>query len=377
MTTRTPRVLVAPDKFKGSLPALAVAEAVASGVRRVRPEVEVATLPVADGGDGTLDAALASGFERVDVTVTGPTGEPVRTAYARRDGTAVVEMADACGLSRLPGGTPSALDATSRGLGEAVAAALDAGCRSLVIGIGGSASTDGGAGMVAALGGRLLDADGKPLPDGGAGLDRLARLDLEGLHPALAETEVVVACDVDNPLTGPHGAAAVYGPQKGASLDDVARLDLALTGWADVVAATTGSDVRDRAGAGAAGGVGFAALGLLGASLRPGIELMLDLLGFESRVAGCHLVVTGEGSLDAQSLHGKAPVGVAAAAGRHGVPVVAVCGRRTLDEATLAGAGIGAAYALLDVEPDPATCMRDAARLLETVGEQIAADHLV
>ena len=227
MTTRTPRVLVAPDKFKGSLPALAVAEAVATGVRRVRPEVEVATLPVADGGDGTLDAALASGFERVDVTVTGPTGEPVRTAYARRDGTAVVEMADACGLSRLPGGTPSALDASSRGLGEAVAAALDAGCRSLVIGIGGSASTDGGAGMVAALGGRLLDADGKPLPDGGAGLDRLARLDLEGLHPALAETEVVVACDVDNPLTGPHGAAAVYGPQKGASLDDVARLDAA------------------------------------------------------------------------------------------------------------------------------------------------------
>ena len=377
MTTRTPRVLVAPDKFKGSLPALAVAEAVASGVRRVRPEVEVATLPVADGGDGTLDAALASGFERVDVTVTGPTGEPVRTAYARRDGTAVVEMADACGLSRLPGGTPSALDASSRGLGEAVAAALDAGCRSLVIGIGGSASTDGGAGMVAALGGRLLDADGKPLPDGGAGLDRLARLDLEGLHPALAETEVVVACDVDNPLTGPHGAAAVYGPQKGASLDDVARLDLALTGWADVVAATTGSDVRDRAGAGAAGGVGFAALGLLGASLRPGIELMLDLLGFEGRVAGCHLVVTGEGSLDAQSLHGKAPVGVAVAAGRHGVPVVAVCGRRTLDEATLAGAGIGAAYALLDVEPDPATCMRDAARLLETLGEQIAATHLV
>ncbi len=332
---------------------------------------------MADGGDGTLDAALASGFERVDVTVTGPTGEPVRTAYARRDGTAVVEMADACGLSRLPGGTPSALDASSRGLGEAVAAALDAGCRSLVIGIGGSASTDGGAGMVAALGGRLLDADGNPVPDGGAGLDRLARLDLDGLHPALAETDIVVACDVDNPLTGPHGAAAVYGPQKGASPDDVARLDRALTGWADVVAATTGADVRDRAGAGAAGGVGFAALGLLGASLRPGIELMLDLLGFEDRVAGCHLVVTGEGSLDAQSLHGKAPVGVAVAAGRHGVPVVAVCGRRTLDETTLTGAGIGAAYALLDVEPDPATCMRDAARLLETVGEQIAATHLV
>lgn len=370
------RVLVAPDKFKGSLRALGVADAVAAGLRRARPDVEVGTLPVADGGDGTLDAALAAGFERVDVTVTGPTGEPVRTAYARRGSTAVVEMADACGLSRLPGGELAGLTASSRGLGELLAAALDAGCQDVVMGIGGSASTDGGAGLVAALGGVLLDADGRPVPDGGVGLESVDRVDLSGLHPALRESRIVVACDVDNPLTGPRGAAAVYGPQKGLGPDDVPRLDAALGRWAKLVAAATARDERDRPGAGAAGGVGFAAVAVLGAELRPGIELMLDLLDFDGAVSGATLVVTGEGSLDAQSLHGKAPVGVARAAAAHAVPVVAVCGRRDLDDRALHAAGINAAYALLDVEPDPRTCMREAARLLERLGQQIADHHL-
>jgi glycerate 2-kinase len=373
---RVTRVLVAPDKFKGSLTALGVAQAVTVGLRRGRPDVEVGMLPVADGGDGTLDAALASGFERVEVTVTGPTGEPVRTAYARRGDTAVVEMADACGLSRLPGGRPAPLTASSRGLGEAMAAALEAGCRSVVLGIGGSASTDGGAGLLAALGARLLDDAGDVASQGGAALATVGRLDLSALHPALRETEVVVACDVDNPLTGPRGAAEVYGPQKGAGPDDVRRLDAALSHWADLVAVSTGNDQRDVPGAGAAGGVGFAALAVLGARLRPGIELMLDLLGFEDEVPGYDLVVTGEGSLDEQSLHGKAPVGVAHASRKHGVPVVAVCGRRLLDDEQLAGAGIEAAYALLDVAPDPATSMREAARLLEHLGERIAVDRL-
>ena len=202
------RVLVAPDKFKGSLSAHGVAQALADGVRRVRPDAVVDCLPVADGGDGTLDAAVASGFERVGVEVSGPTGEPVSTAYARRGATAVLEMADACGLVRLPGGVLAPMTASSSGLGEVMAAALDAGCRDLVVGIGGSASTDGGIGMLAALGAHLRpDASG---------------LELDGLHPALAETRIVVACDVDNPLTGPDGAAAVYGPQKGASPDHVA-----------------------------------------------------------------------------------------------------------------------------------------------------------
>ncbi|WP_210438833.1 glycerate kinase [Nocardioides xinjiangensis] len=355
-----PRVLVAPDKFKGSLPAHEVARALADGVSKARPDARIECLPVADGGDGTLDAAVASGFERVEVVVAGPTGEPVTTAYARRGTTAVVEMADACGLARLPEGVLAPMTATSRGLGEAVAAALDAGCRELVVGIGGSASTDGGAGMLAALGAGI-SADG---------------VDLGGLHPALAETRIVVACDVDNPLTGPDGAAAVYAPQKGATPDQVAELDARLDRWADAVALATGADRRDEAGAGAAGGVGFGLVAVLGAELRPGIDLMLDLLGFADRVRGADLVLTGEGSLDEQSLRGKAPVGVATAAARVGAPVVAVCGRRLLTDAQVTGAGFAAAHALTDLEPDVATCLREPARLLVDLGERIGREHL-
>jgi glycerate kinase len=371
---RMTRVLVAPDKFKGSLTAAQVAHAVRRGLLAVRPGLEVSTLPVADGGDGTLDAALASGFERHDVVVTGPTGEPVETAFAQRGQVAVVELADACGLNRLPGGRPAAMTAGTRGLGEVIAAALDNGCRTIIVGIGGSASTDGGAGLVAALGGRLLDDRGEPVPDGGAGLAMLHELDLSGLHPALRETELVVACDVDNPLTGPRGAAAVYAPQKGATEAEVQELDALLGRWAEIVRAATGEDRRLAPGAGAAGGVGFALVALLGATLRPGIGLVLDLLGFDGRVVGADLVVTGEGSLDEQSLHGKAPIGVAEASARAGVPVVAVCGRRLVDPATLTSAGIGAAYALTDLEPDPVVCMRDAARLLESLAPRVLAN---
>jgi glycerate kinase len=281
-------------------------------------------------------------------------------------------MADACGLQRLPGAVAAPLIASSRGLGEVIAAALDAGCRELVVGIGGSASTDGGAGLLAALG-----AKSSPVPaDGGAGLLGVRDLALGGLHPALAEARVVVACDVDNPLTGPDGAAAVYGPQKGATPEDVEVLDTNLAHWADVVARATGGDVRDVPGAGAAGGAGFALLAVLDAELRPGIDLMLDLLGFAERLPGADLVVTGEGSLDAQSLRGKAPVGVATAAARAGVPVVAVCGRRLLDAGELEAAGIAAAYALLDVEPDVDVCLRETARLLAELGERIGRAHL-
>lgn len=355
-----PRVLLAPDKFKGSLSAQGVAQALADGVRRERPDAAVECLPVADGGDGTLDAAVASGFERVAVEVSGPTGRSVSTAYARRGTTAVVEMADACGLVRLPAGAPAPMTASSQGLGEVLAAALDDGCRDLVVGIGGSASTDGGTGMLRALGARTEPS----------------HLDLSDLHPALAEARVVVACDVDNPLTGPDGAAAVYGPQKGASPDQVDLLDANLRHWADLVAAATGEDLRDRPGAGAAGGVGFGLVAVLGAELRPGIDLMLDLLGFAERVVGSDLVITGEGSLDEQSLRGKAPVGVATAAGRVGAPVVAVCGRNQLTDTQLSGAGIARAYALTDLAPDLETCLREPARLLADLGEQVARTHL-
>jgi glycerate 2-kinase len=372
-----PRVLVAPDKFKGSLTATEVAEAVARGLTAGRPDVEVSRLPVADGGDGTLAAALAAGFEAVPVTATGPTGEPVETAYARLGEVAVVEMADVSGLARLPGGRFAARTATSRGTGELVAAALAAGARRVVLGIGGSATTDGGAGLLQALGAELLDADGAPVGPGGAGLERLARVDVSGVAAALRGAEVVVACDVDNPLTGPSGAAAVYGPQKGADPDDVVHLDRCLTRLADAVAEATGRDLRDEPGAGAAGGVGFAALAVLGAQLRPGIDLLLDLLGFDRLVDGADLVVVGEGSLDEQSLRGKAPVGVARRARAAGVPsVVAVCGRRALGDAALQEAGIDAAAALTDLEPDPDRCMAEAGPLLERLAQRIAAERL-
>ncbi|WP_028656503.1 glycerate kinase [Nocardioides sp. J54] len=371
-----PRVLIASDKFKGSLTAADVAAAVGAGIRRVVPDAVVDSAPVADGGDGTLAAAAAAGFDLVPVTVTGPTGEPVRTSYARRGDLAVVELADAAGLVRLPG-APDPLGASSLGAGQALAAAVDAGCRRVVLGIGGSASTDGGAGLLRGLGARLLTADGSDVADGGAGLEHVDRLELDGLRHRLDGVTVTVACDVDNPLTGPHGAAAVYGPQKGADPGQVRRLDAALARWADVVATSAGADVRDRPGAGAAGGVGFAALAVLGAELRSGIELVLELVGFGERLAGADLVVTGEGALDEQTLHGKAPAGVAAAATRAGVPVVAVCGVNRLDPGRLGAAGIGTAYALADVEPDLQRCLTDGATLLEQLGEQIATDRLV
>jgi glycerate kinase len=370
------QVLVAPDKFKGSLSAPQVADCVIHGLRAVDGSVEAVAIPVADGGEGTLEAAVAAGFSRMPVVASGPTGRPVQTAYARRDEVAVIEMADVSGLGRLPDGRLEPLASSSRGTGDVIAAALDAGCTSIVLGIGGSACTDGGAGLVQALGARVLDAHGRQLPEGGAALAAVNMVDLSGLHPGLAEADVVVACDVDNPLTGSAGAAAVYGPQKGASDADVAYLELAMRRWAAAVATATGSDLSDRPGAGAAGGVGFAGFALLGGSMRSGTDLVLELVGFHDRLDGARLVVTGEGSLDTQTLRGKAPAGVAAAAAAAGVRAVAVCGTSTLSPADLHGAGIGAAYALTDLEPDVERCMTDAAPLLERVGQQIARDEL-
>ncbi|SDI03210.1 glycerate kinase [Nonomuraea jiangxiensis] len=377
-------VLVAPDKFKGSLTAAEVASRVSAGLGV--PTVE---LPVADGGDGTVDAAVAGGFTRVTIEVTGPTGERIPASYAwlPASADAVVELAEASGLRRLPGGREP-LTATSYGTGELIADAVRRGARRVVLGLGGSACTDGGAGMAQALGARLLDAAGADLPRGGAALRSLDRIDLSGFLD-VAGVEFVVASDVDNPLLGPHGAAAVYGPQKGATPEDVKTLEAGLSRLAAVATATHGLQgavehddvpramgVAGAPGAGAAGGVGFAALAFLHAELRPGIGYLLDLLGFGEQVQGARLVITGEGSLDEQSLRGKAPVGVAQAAAKAGVPVVAVCGRRTLTDAELKAAGIEAAYALTDLEPDPARCMAEAGPLLERLAARVAVVHL-
>lgn len=372
------RVLVAADKFKGSLTAVEVAERVTAGLRRVVPGLDVESLPVADGGDGTVDAAVAAGFERREVRVAGPLGQEVTAAFALRGDTAVVEMAEASGLQRLPAGVFAPLSASTYGSGELLRAALDAGARTIVFGVGGSATTDGGAGMLSALGARFTDAEGEPLAPGGGGLADLASADLSDLDPRLASVEFVLASDVDNPLTGPKGAPAVYGPQKGASPDDVEALDAALAHYAKVLEREIGAKAAEYAaspGAGAAGGIGYGAL-LLGAVFRPGIEVMLDVLGFAPALEKATLVITGEGSLDEQTLHGKAPAGVAAAARAKGKEVIAVCGRLALPPEALGRAGIRRAYPLTEAEPDVAKCIAEAGPILERVAEGIARDFL-
>lgn len=371
----TGHVVLAPDKFKGSLSALEVATELMAGIQRVRPACDVRLAPVADGGEGTVEAALVAGFAAVTVSATGPLGQDVDAVLAVRDRTAVVEMAQASGL-QLNGPLPRPLEATSFGTGQLITAALDAGCDTVILGIGGSANTDGGAGMLQALGVSFSDSSGHALGPGGGALSTLAALDLSGLDPRVAHTRFVLATDVDNPLLGEHGAAAVFAPQKGATAAQVEELERGLGRLAASVAQAVGRDHSTMPGAGAAGGVGFAALALLGAEARPGIDLMLEMVGFAALLDGAALVVTGEGSLDEQSLRGKAPVGVARAAALQGVPTVAVAGRTTLPDDMLVQAGFRRTYTLQQVEPDLARCIAGAGPLVCGIGERIAVDWL-
>ncbi|WP_433327145.1 glycerate kinase [Spirillospora sp. CA-294931] len=369
-------VVIAPDKFKGSLSAAEVAGHVAAGLRRARPELCVDPMPVADGGEGTVDAAVSAGFTRVRARVSGPMGEPVTASYAVRGDTAVVELAEASGLRLLGDAPREPLTASSHGTGELIDAALLGGATRIVLGLGGSACTDGGAGMATALGARLLTAEGRPVAPGGGGLGSLAFIDLRLIAERLREVEVVVAGDVDSPLLGPEGAAAVFAPQKGADPGQVRVLESALARLDAVVRRDLGVHAAGQPGAGAAGGVGFGALAFLGAAVRPGIAYLLDLLGFPGRVEGARLVITGEGSLDRQSLRGKAPVGVARAAARAGVPAVAVAGRCALTGEQLRRARLQGAYALTELEPDLGRSMAGAGPLLERLAERLAHDWL-
>ncbi|WP_194832324.1 glycerate kinase [Nocardia sp. XZ_19_369] len=366
------RVVLAPDKFKGSLTAPQVAAALATGIAGVAPAVQVRQVPVADGGDGTVDAFVASGWTRVELSAPGPTGVPGSTSYAVQAETAVIELAAVVGLAKLPAGRPDPLGASTFGLGVVIAHALDNGATHIVLGLGGSASTDGGAGMVQALGARILDAVGHELAHGGAALTQAAQLDLSGLHPGIAASTFTLACDVDNPLLGPKGAVAVYAPQKGTDTADFGLLEAALTNWARLA----GPTFADHPGAGAAGGTGFGALAVLGAQMRSGIEVILELLDFPALLDGAELVITGEGSLDAQSLHGKAPIGVCASARKARIPVIAVAGRNLLAAQEIRAAGFTACYALTDLEPDPARSIAQASQLLRQIGAQIAEQHL-
>ncbi|BAN47334.1 glycerate kinase [Metapseudomonas resinovorans] len=343
------KVVIAPDSFKESLSAPEVAAAIARGWASVFPDAELVQKPMADGGEGTVDAVLAAtGGERREARVLGPLGESVQAHWGwLGEGRAIIEMAAASGLHLV---TPSARDATrtsSFGTGELIRQALDAGATRIILGLGGSATNDGGAGLLSALGLRLLDEDGVPLPGGGAALARLARIDASGLDPRLAGVEFEVAADVDNPLCGDKGASQVFGPQKGASPEQVTLLDAALGHYARVVATQLGADHSLYPGVGAAGGLGFAARAFLGARFCPGIELVAELAGLAEAVRDADLVVTGEGRLDAQSLHGKTPVGVARIAGAAGVPVIALAGSLGEGYQRLRDAGIEAAFSLV------------------------------
>ncbi len=323
------KVVIAPQAFKGSISALNAAEAMADGVRRVSPDAETVLVPVADGGDGTLETLVeTSGGEIRSSEVTGPLGER-RTAIwgAMGDGrTAVIEMARTSGLALVAIEDRDPLIATTYGLGEAVRDALDADFRRFILGIGGSATNDAGAGMAQALGAHLLDAAGSELPPGGAALTDLDRVDLSEMDPRIADSDVAVACDVSNPLTGPEGASAVYGPQKGATAEMVQQLDAALVHLAEVVRRDVGVEIETVPGAGAAGGLGGGMIGFLGGRLEAGVDIVLDTVGLDARLEGADLVLTGEGSVDYQTVYNKAPIGVARLARAQGIPVVAFAG---------------------------------------------------
>ncbi len=371
-----PIVVIAPDKFRGSLSARQVAYHLDRGLRVTRRAIRTRLVPLADGGEGVLDVLAPFGFAIVPALAHGPDGQVVQSAIAVNADTVVVELARASGLG-LPSAQPlSPLAASSRGTGDLLAAALDCGAGRIILGVGGSACTDGGAGMLAALGARIYDESGDELADGGGSLSRVAGIDLSGLDPRFVTVELVVAADVTNPLTGPGGAAQVYSPQKGAGFEEVSLLEAGIERWATVTKEATGTDFSGVPGAGAAGGVAFAALGYLGATIRRGVEVVMDLVAFPDRLNGATLVITGEGTLDSQSLRGKVPAGVARTARAAGVPTVAVVGRSSLEQNDVELAGIECVYALTDIESDLERCMTDAGRLVEQAAHAVAVDQL-
>lgn len=368
------KIVIAPDSFKESLSAVQVAEAIAAGWRRVYPDADLCLCPMADGGEGTVDAVVAAaGGQCRTYEVQGPLGGQVQAQWGWLDGErAVIETAAASGLNLIAKAERDVCRASTYGTGQLVRAALDAGATQIILGLGGSATNDGGAGLLTALGARLTNAGGDPLPPGGAALAGLHRIDLSGLDPRLAEVGLLVASDVNNPLCGPTGASHIFGPQKGAGPDQVEQLDRSLGHFADVLALTLGHDLRDAPGAGAAGGLGFAALAVLHAGFRPGVEMVAELSGLAQMVKGAALVITGEGRLDGQSLHGKTPVGVARIASVAGVPTIALGGSLGEDYKELYAAGIMAAFSLVPGPLTLAEAMRQAPSLLADRAEDLA-----
>jgi glycerate kinase len=370
------KIVIAPDSFKESLSALEVAQAIRDGFSAIYPSADYVVLPVADGGEGTVEALVdATGGLKVRRQVTGPLGRPVEAFYGvTGDGaTAVIEMAAAAGLMLVAPADRDPLATTTYGVGELMRAALDEGARRFILGIGGSATNDGGAGMMQALGVRLRDAQGRDLPPGGGALDRLAAIDMAGLDPRLARAVIEVACDVDNPLVGPKGASAVFGPQKGATPQIVARLDANLAHFAEVMRATLGVDTAHMPGAGAAGGLGAGLHAFLGARLSPGVEIVMKAVRMDDVVADADLVITGEGRIDGQTVHGKTPIGVAAVARRHGKPVIAIAGALGPGHEAVLDQGVNVVFSIMSRPCSVAEALAEGALNIRSAARNIAA----
>ena len=367
------KIVIAPDSFKGNLSALQVSQAIENGVKRVIPDAMTTIVPMADGGDGTVQALVdATGGEIIPAEVTNPLGGRVIAHWGLLSDkvTGVIEMAAASGLNLVPPQKLNPLITTTYGTGELILAALERGCRKLIIGIGGSATNDGGAGMAQALGVKLLDAKGAPLTFGGKALADLEHIDITTIDPRLADCDITVASDVTNPLCGSQGASAVYGPQKGATKEMVVQLDAALAHYADVIKRDLGIDIRDVPGAGAAGGLGAGLITFLKAKLLPGIDIVIQATGLVEHLKDAALVFTGEGRIDSQTAHGKVPVGVARKAKAFGLPVIAIAGEIKDGYQTVYQQGIDAVFS---IAPGPISfnqSVAEAEKLITDVAER-------
>lgn len=370
------KIVIAPDSFKESLSAIEVAACIEEGFREVLHDAEYVIVPIADGGEGTVAALLAATHGNlVEVLVTGPLGDPVKAAYGiTGDGvTAVIEMAAASGLELVAKADRNPWRTTSFGTGELIRHALDAGLRKFIIGIGGSATNDAGVGMLQALGARFLDGKGRDIGPGGGALASLARIECDNLDPRLKSCQVLVACDVNNPLTGPRGASYVFGPQKGASPEMVAELDANLSLFASLVHRDLNKQIEEIPGAGAAGGMGAALLAFLDAESRPGIEIVIDAVRLQEAMTGADLVITGEGRLDGQSVHGKAPVGVARIAQRQGIPVIAFAGSLGEGAEQIKEYGVSALFSVVKGPCELSEALDAAADNLRDLSKNVAA----
>ncbi len=369
------KIVIAPDSFKESLTALEVSQAIKTGLARVWPDAEYVSVPIADGGEGTVQALIdATGGKKVYTEVRDPRGNPIQACYGvlGDSTTAVIEVAEACGLHRIPLDQRDTKYTSSYGVGQLILNALDLGVNRLIIGLGGTATTDAGSGMLAALGGKFLDIEGEQITPCGEALLKVHQIDVSKLDSRLSQCEILVACDVDNPLCGDMGAAAFFGPQKGATSEDIAILDRALLQFGKVTEKTSVRPVINAKGAGAAGGMGAAWLGYTHAQLKPGVELVLQIVELEDQLLDADLVITGEGKIDKQTIHGKAPVGVAKLAKKHDIPVIAVAGCTNDGYQSVYDSGIDAVFTCVPRAMNLDDAFAEAETNLTNLAENIA-----